>query len=332
MPELFGRDEHSPQTGDVQVQLDPGLPEDAGSQQEWHSPTRGHPAGVHPDWLYKQMVYVTPNVTRLFLSREACSDLGIIPPQFPSTSVGAITGISLPQQPKPAPQVMVRKCRCPTCSLPPQGPIPLPVPATEANRDTLEQHLRTVLKASTFNTCTHQTLPMMAGPPLRLNIDLEATPVAAHKAASIPVHWEATVKEHLDRDVRLGVIEKVPIGTPDTWCHRMMIVGKSNSEPRRVIDFQPLNAHATRETHHTRSPYHQARGVPKLMKKSVFDAWNGYHSVPLHPDDTHFTTFITPWGRYRYLTGTRLLETVTPHDSIASSKMSRTRQSVWTTL
>jgi hypothetical protein len=38
------------------------------------------------------------------------------------------------------------------------------------------------------------------------------------------------------------------------------------------------------------------------MKKSVFDAWNGYHSVPLHPDDTHFTTFITPWGRYRYLT------------------------------
>ena len=250
----------------------------------------------------KQMVYVTPNVTRLFLSREACSDLGIIPPQFPSTSVGAITGISLPQQPKPAPQVMVRKCGCPTRSLPPQGPIPLPVPATEANRDALEQHLRTVFKASTFNTCTHQTLPMMAGPPLRLNIDPEATPVAAHKAASIPVHWEATVKEHLDRDVRLGVIEKVPIGTPDTWCHRMMIVGKSNGEPRRVIDFQPLNAHATRETHHTRSPYHQARGVPKLMKKSVFDAWNGYHSVPLHPDDTHFTTFITPWGRYRYLT------------------------------
>ena len=68
------------------------------------------------------------------------------------------------------------------------------------------------------------------------------------------------------------------------------------------MDFQPLNAHATRETHHTRSPYHQARSVPKMMKKSVFDAWNGYHSVPLHPDDTHFTTFITPWGRYRYLT------------------------------
>ena len=53
------------------------------------------------------------------------------------------------------------------------------------------------------------------------------------------------------------------------------------------------------ETHHTQSPFHQARSVPQ-GKKTVFDAWNGYHSVPLHPDDRHYTTFITPWGCYRY--------------------------------
>jgi hypothetical protein len=41
---------------------------------------------------------------------------------------------------------------------------------------------------------------------------------------------------------------------------------------------------------------------PQRTQEDVFDAWNGYHSVPLHPDDTHCTTFITPWGRYRYLT------------------------------
>lgn len=37
-------------------------------------------------------------------------------------------------------------------------------------------------------------------------------------------------------------------------------------------------------------------------KKTIFDAWNGYHSVPLHEDDRYFTSFITPWGRYRYCT------------------------------
>ena len=26
----------------------------------------------------------------------------------------------------------------------------------------------------------------------------------------------------------------------------------------------------------------------------------GFHSLPLHIDDRHYTTFITPWGRYRY--------------------------------
>ena len=45
-------------------------------------------------------------------------------------------------------------------------------------------------------------------------------------------------------------------------------------------------------------------------RKTVFDPWNGYHSVPLNPDDRHLTTFITPWGRYRYL--------VTPQGYIAS--------------
>lgn len=66
------------------------------------------------------------------------------------------------------------------------------------------------------------------------------------------------------------------------------------------MDLQALNSHATRETHHTQSPFHQAGFVPHNKKKTVFDAWNGYHSVPLHKDDRHLTTFITLWGRYRY--------------------------------
>ena len=48
------------------------------------------------------------------------------------------------------------------------------------------------------------------------------------------------------------------------------------------MDFQALNHHATCETHHTRSPFHQARPVPHNTKKIVFNCWNGYHSIPLH--------------------------------------------------
>ena len=61
------------------------------------------------------------------------------------------------------------------------------------------------------------------------------------------------------------------------------------------MDLQALNGYAISETHHTQRPFHQARSVPQGTKKTVCDAWNGYHSVPLHPDDKHVTTFITPW-------------------------------------
>lgn len=80
----------------------------------------------------------------------------------------------------------------------------------------------------------------------------------------------------------------------------MVVCAKKNGKPRRTVDLQSLNRHATRETHHTQSPFHQARSVPHGTLKTIFDAWNGYHSVPLREEDKHLTTFITPWGRYRY--------------------------------
>ena len=29
--------------------------------------------------------------------------------------------------------------------------------------------------------------------------------------------------------------------------------------------------------------------------------WNSFHSVPVREEDRHKLTFITPWGRFRYL-------------------------------
>ena len=137
---------------------------------------------------------------------------------------------------------------------------------------------------------------------MKLMVNPDAKPVACHSPVPVPLHWHDAVKEGLDCDVRLGIIEPVPIGEPVTWCHRMVICAEKDGTPRHTVDFQPPNAHATRETHHTPSPFHQARSVPQGKKKTVLDAWNGYHSVPICQEDTHLTTFITPWGRYRYKT------------------------------
>ena len=193
-------------------------------------------------------------------------------------------------------------CNCPKRKLPPPMHAEVPFPATPANRGKLQAFLVNHYRYSTFTTCEHQPLPMMTGPPIKLMIDPDAKPVAYHTPIPVPLHWQEEVKAGLNQDMRLGVIEPVPIGTPVTWIHRMVICAKKTGKPRLTVDFQALNAHSTRETHHTQSPFRQVRALPHGKWKTVFDAWNGYYSVALDPEDRHYTTFITPWGCYRYRT------------------------------
>ena len=127
----------------------------------------------------------------------------------------------------------------------------------------------------------------MSGPPISINVEPGVTPVAVHTPASIPVHWRDEIKKQLDADVRLGVIEKVEPNTPTTWCHRAIWVRKSDGTPRRVVDFQALNRYCSRDTHHVVPPFKQARVIPPGTFRSVTDAWNGYHSVPVREDDRH---------------------------------------------
>ena len=153
-------------------------------------------------------------------------------------------------------------------------------------------------KSSTFNVCEHQPLLIMGD----LLSASWSTQITIHTPISVPLHWQAQVKADLDRDIALGVIEPVPVGESMTWCCRMVITRKKSGGPRRCVSYQAHNKLCSRETHHTMNPFHQATLFPEDMKKTVTDAWNGYHSVPIHEEDRHYTTFITPWGRYRYNT------------------------------
>ena len=175
--------------------------------------------------------------------------------------------------------------------------------STPDNLHILKQFILDRYASSAFNCCERQQLPLMdTAPPLCLYVDPQATPVAAMTPSAVPLHWEQEVKMGLDRDVQLGVLEKVEVNVPVSWCSRMVITPKSDGSPRRVIDFNPINKNAPRQLHHTKSPYNIVIGVPWNTVKTVLDNWHGYHSVPIHPDDKHLTVFITPYGRYRYKT------------------------------
>ena len=170
----------------------------------------------------QQIVYITDSCSKIFLSREACVTLGIISSSFPTIGE-ATNGID-----------DGALCCCPQRELPPPLPEKLPSTATAANHGKLRNFLLEHYKSSTFNTCEHQLLPMMEGPPRRLIINPTAEPVAVHTPIPVPIHWREEVKAALDKDVRLGVIEQVPVGEPVAWCHRMVICPKKNGKPRRT--------------------------------------------------------------------------------------------------
>lgn len=144
--------------------------------------------------------------------------------------------------------------------------------------------------SSTFNTCPHRALLCMEGPPIEIHVDPAATSKACHTAAIVPLHWQRKVYDDVLRDEALGVIERVPYGDPVTWCHRMVITRKHN--------LSPLNKFCQCDTFATESPFHLACRIPKDTRKTVTDAWNGYHSVPLRESNRHLTTFATPFGRW----------------------------------
>ena len=244
----------------------------------------------------RQIVYFTDSTDKFFLSKLACIKLGILSKSFPTIGE-TLNANDMPETPEFA---ISRSCECPSRQLPPPPPTQLPCPPTAENRDKIEKFLLEYYKSSTFNICQHQNLPMMSGPPLRIMLSDDAQPVAYHKPTPVPVHWQEDVYNGLQQDVQLGVIEPVPVGTPVTWCHKMVVIPKKSGKPRRTVDLQPLNKYALRETHHTESPFHQARAVPHNTFKTVTDAWNGFHSILLHEEDRHLTTFITPKGRFRY--------------------------------
>jgi hypothetical protein len=66
----------------------------------------------------------------------------------------------------------------------------------------------------------------------------------------VPLHWQEKVHKDLVRDVKLGVLEKLPTNTPTTWLSHMVVTAKSNGDPRRTVDYQPLNKYVQTDIPH----------------------------------------------------------------------------------
>ncbi len=237
------------------------------------------------DCVTEATVYFAKSAQRFFLSRSCCQDLRIISKNFPhperNEDTKSVKSVESSRQI-------------------PQRPAVIPLEPTEDNIPGLKQYLLDSFAHSTFNKTP--PFPKLSTPPATIHLKPDfVVPPPAFTPATVAEHWKEEVKAAIDRDVEAGILVKVPLNEPTEWCSRMIVVKKKDGRPRRTVDFQKLNKQCLREPNHSESPFHTARQIPSNTWKSVFDAVDGYHSVELDAKSSRLTTFMTNWGRYRYL-------------------------------
>ena len=151
--------------------------------------------------------------------------------------------------------------------LTPERPIQPPFPFTEENIPKLKSWLANAFSTSSFNTSS-APMAKMSGPPMKIHVNPNAMPVAIHKPISIPHHWRAQVKADLKRDMKLGILEKVPMGVPTTWQSRMVLVVKMSGNPRWTVD---LLVHQALLIYHLSRAWRQK--AKNYWRVSAQDSW-----------------------------------------------------------
>ena len=134
--------------------------------------------------------------------------------------------------------------------------------------------------------------------PYRIKLKEDAKPRPLTTPRRVPIPMLKEIKENLDNMVQLGVIE--PVEEPTEWCSGLVLAPKANGKIRMCVDYIHLNKYVQREIHPMPSTENILGRLGKAKFFSKMDANNGFWQCQLDEDSQLLTTFITPYGRYKF--------------------------------
>ncbi|KAI5725500.1 hypothetical protein M8J77_016303 [Diaphorina citri] len=131
---------------------------------------------------------------------------------------------------------------------------------------------------------------------IELNDDAKPYAITTPRTISIPLRPQ--IESELNRMVAEGVIEPVDYATD--WCSPMVVVPKKNNTVRICVDLTRLNDNIKRQTHPLPRIDQELGLISGAQIFSKLDCVSGFWQIKLSEDSKDLTTFITPFGRYRY--------------------------------
>ena len=204
-----------------------------------------------------------------------CIELGIIPTSYPKASPIVYhmkTGVS---------DIL--------------GEIPAEPDEREVSRieQLLLNHFNDVFSSET-------RLKPMIGGKMKIELMGNAQPHAIFGARPVPIPRRREANKLIEEMRKQGIIE--PVMSPTDWCHPMVLVPKPGGGLRLCVDFTKLNKFVKRPGYPLVTPKDVVSQIPNETKyMSTFDATHGYWQLPLDEQSQPLTTFMTPWGRFKFL-------------------------------
>lgn len=131
----------------------------------------------------------------------------------------------------------------------------------------------------------------------KLKLRQDAEPVSK-PIRRVPEKIKDRLKETLDRYETLGVLERVEC--PTAWCNNIVIVEKPDKSLRLCLDPKELNNSIEREKFLIPSPEEIYSDLSEKEVFTVLDLKDGFFQILLD-DPEKVCTFVTPFGRYRFL-------------------------------
>ena len=240
----------------------------------------------------------------LILSFGACKMLEIIPRSFPEPAPSS-QAVPEPQRAGGGAAGPEPGGRSPELSEHHPGAASEPVvteaelaeygPFVESNIDRIKE--RILMK---YADVFAPEIKCMKGDFFAINLRGGVKPVCVNNFRPIPYALRPGVEQELKLLESQGIIE--PVNHPTDWCSPMTVVEKKNGKVRVCVDFTRLNQALKREFHWSGAPVDVIHEVSQSGATwfSTMDAAKGYHQLPISVEHRDYTTFITPWGRFRY--------------------------------
>ena len=120
-----------------------------------------------------------------------------------------------------------------------------------------------------------------------------------HACRKVPFPLQSKLKEELDKMEKMDVI--IPVDEPTDWVSSLVVVMKKNGQLRVCLDPRDLNRAIKREHYQLPSRAEITAQFAGAKYFSKLDASSGFWQIQLDDESSKLCTFITPYGRYKFL-------------------------------